>query len=68
MRKKLLQWKVHTFGDRGRKKSKEWIGYDLDLILIEIGFLISRNELAHPVMGTIFLVHICMSECRFVYG
>ena len=24
-------------GDRGRKKSKKWIGFDLDLILIEIG-------------------------------
>ena len=43
-------------GERGRKKSKKWIGYDLDLIWIEIGVLISRNELARPVMGTIFLV------------
>ena len=43
-------------GDRGRKKSKIWIKYDLDLIEIEIGVLISRNELARPVMGTIFLV------------
>ena len=25
-------------GDRGRKKSKKWIGYVLDLILIESGF------------------------------
>ena len=24
-------------GDRGRKKSKKWIGYDLDLIRIEFG-------------------------------
>ena len=29
---------------------------DLDLIWIEIGVLISRNELARPVMGTFFLV------------
>ena len=43
-------------GERGRKKSKTWIGYGLDLIWIEIGVLISRNELARPVMGTIFLV------------
>ena len=64
MRKNLLQWKVDTFGDTGRKKSKKWIGYDLDLILIEIGFLISRNELARPVMGTIFLVYIYV--CRNV--
>ena len=28
------------------------------LIWIEIGVLISRNELARPVMGTIFLVYI----------
>ena len=26
--------------ERGRKKSKKWIGYDLDLIWIEIGVLI----------------------------
>ena len=26
-------------GDRGRKKSKKWIEYYLDLICIEIGFL-----------------------------
>ena len=30
----------------------------LDMIWIEIGVLISRNELARPVMGTIFLVVI----------
>ena len=42
-------------GNRGRKKSKKWIGFDLDLIWIEIGVL-KRNEPAHPVMGTIFLV------------
>ena len=24
-------------GDRGRKESKKWIGYDLDLISIEFG-------------------------------
>ena len=37
----------------------EWIGigFDLDLIWIEIGVSkISRNVLARPVMGTIFLV------------
>ena len=44
-------------GDRGRKKSKKWIGYDLDLIWIEIGVLIARNELARPVMETIFFVY-----------
>ena len=44
-------------GDRARKKSKKWIGYDLDLNWIEIGvFKYSRNELTRPVMGTIFLV------------
>ena len=36
--------------------------FDLDLIRIEIGVLkkqkFSRNMLARPVMGTIFLVHI----------
>ena len=26
-------------GDRGRKKSNKWIGFDLDLIWIEIGVL-----------------------------
>ena len=40
-------------GERGRKKSKN----GLDLIWIEIGFFLnSRNQPAHPVMGTIFLV------------
>ena len=38
------------------RRAKKWIGYDLDLIWIEIGVLISRNELACPVMRTIFLV------------
>ena len=56
--------RIHTAqvgpGDRGRKKSKKWIGYDLDLIWTEIGVLILRNELARPVMGTIFLV---IREC-----
>ena len=42
------------------RRAKKWIGYDLDLIWIEIGVLISRNELARPVMGTIFLVYICL--------
>ena len=43
-------------GDRGRKKSKKWIGFALDLIWIEIGFFQnSRNEPARPVMGAIFL-------------
>ena len=50
-------------GDRGRKKSKKnWNGFDLDLIWIEILSFkkkkISRNELARPVMGIIFLVII----------
>ena len=40
-------------GDRGRKKSKKRNGFDLDLISKNI---FSRNELARPVMGTIFLV------------
>ena len=51
-------------GDRGRKKSNkkgmDLIWFNLDLIWIEIGSFkkqkISRNELARPVMGTIFLV------------
>ena len=39
----------------------EWNGLDLDLIWIEFGLRlefskISRNVLARPVMGTIFLV------------
>ena len=40
------------------------------LIWIEIGVFISRNELARPVMGTIFLVYICMSVglSTIVYG
>ena len=46
--------------DGRRKKSKKRNGFDLDdldLIWIEIGvFKNKRNELAHPVMGTIFLV------------
>ena len=41
---------------RRRKKSIKWIGYDLDLTWIEIGVLLSKNELARPVMGTMFLV------------
>ena len=39
-----------------RLASKKWIVFDLDLIWIEIRVLIPRNELARPVMGTIFLV------------
>ena len=51
-------------GDRGRKKRKKCIGYDLDLLWIEIGVLKnSRNELTRPVMGTIFLVYICRYVC-----
>ena len=30
-------------GDRGRKKSKKWIGFDLDLIWIEIGFFLIQG-------------------------
>ena len=42
-------------GDRGRKKSKkEWICFKFDFKKI----VFSRNELARPVMGTIFLVII----------
>ena len=33
------------------RSAKKWIGYDLE---IEIGVLISMNELARLVMGTIF--------------
>ena len=53
----------HSSGWRWRQRKKEdqkWIGHDLDLIWIEIGVFKtkknSRNELARPVMGTIFLV------------
>ena len=39
------------------RSAKKWNGFDLDLIWIEIGYSkISRNVLARPVMGTIFLV------------
>ena len=42
------------------EERREWIGLDLDLIWIEIAVKLqgmsSRNELARPVMGTIFLV------------
>ena len=40
-------------GDRGRKKSKKWIAFDLDLIWIEI----QGMSPARPVMGAIFLVN-----------
>ena len=53
-------------GDRRRKKSNE---FDLDLIWIEIGVFknkISRNELARPVMRSIFLVKIMV--CSFPPG
>ena len=37
------------------------------LPLLSILFLkTKRNDLARPVMGTIFLVYICMSVCRYV--
>ena len=43
-----------------RRKNRSGFGFDLDLIRIEIGVfkkqIFSRNELARPVMGTIFLV------------
>ena len=41
-------------GDGGRKKSKKRYAFNLDLSKT---FFLSRNELAHPVMGTIFLVY-----------
>ena len=41
-------------GDGGRKKSKKRNEFNLDLI--SNTFFSSRNELARPVMGTIFLV------------
>ena len=43
-------------GNRGRKKSKKWNGFDLDLIWIEIRVSKTRNGLARPIMRTIFLV------------
>ena len=52
-------------GDRGKKKSKKRNGFDLDLIWIYVIWIEievfknkknSRNELARPVMGTVFLV------------
>ena len=52
-------------GKRGRKKSKKWIGLDLDLICIEIGVFKNKknyNELARPVMGTIFVVTYAVVE------
>ena len=51
-----------SLGDRGRKKSKKLIGFNLDLIWIDIGVKKnSRNEPARPLMGTIFLVIIISS-------
>ena len=46
-------------GDRGRKKSKKWIGFDLDLLTwMEFSKIKnSRSELTRPVIGTIFLVY-----------
>ena len=41
-------------GDGGRKKSKKRNEFNLDLI----SKFFLRNELAHPVMGTIFLVEV----------
>ena len=50
---RYFDFKERSYSIRGRKKSKN----GLDLIWIEIGFFFnSRNELARPVMGTIFLV------------
>ena len=46
-------------GDRGRKKNTNKIIFHLDLIGLRLEFSktkIFRNQLAHPVMGTIFLV------------
>ena len=36
------------------EEEKKWIEYYLDLICIEIGFLISRNELACTLNGNHF--------------
>ena len=39
------------------RRAKKRNGFNLDLIRVEIGIL-KKNELARPVMGTIFLVFI----------
>ena len=46
-----------------KRSAKKWNGLDLDLTWILFGLRLefsksSRNVLAHPVMGTIFLVYI----------
>ena len=43
-------------GERGRKKSKKWIGFDLDLIWIEIGVLKFKECACSPSNGNKFLV------------
>ena len=52
-----LRLALETEEERRAKKKN---GFDLDLICFEIGVFkkqkISMNELARPVMGTIFLV------------
>ena len=53
LKKMVATTQLRCLGDRGRKKSKN----GLDLIWIDNGFFfISRNTLARPIMGTIFLV------------
>ena len=51
--------------DRGREKSKKRIGFDLVLFGYNLDWDWSypRNELAHPVMRTIFLVYIHIAIC-----
>ena len=56
-------------GDRGRKKIIKRNGFDFDLIWIEVGFFKnSRNELTRPVMGTIFLVCVCVCVSNEILG
>ena len=52
-------------GSRGWKKCKkmEWIGFGFNFGLRLEFSKISRNVLAHPVMGTIFLVYIYICVC-----
>ena len=60
----LLRLALETEEER---RAKTGFGFDLDLIWIEIGVFKNKkfkeNELARPVMGTIFLVQTLLSHC-----
>ena len=56
------QLKIAMETDIGRKARLEKMVATTQLRLSLKIFFFSRNELARPVMGTIFLVYICMSS------